>query len=93
MWNMDEKGFAMGLSRSRKVIVTVDSPKPFLTEPGNRTWVSILECISAHGQALAPFLIWKGKRHQKEWYRMYSPEGWMYAVSEKGWTDNDLEFE
>ena len=93
MWNMNEKRFVMGLSRSQKMIVTVNSPKFFLMKPGNQTWVSILECISAHGQALASFLIWKEKWHQKEWYRMYSPEKWMYAVSEKSWTDNDLEFE
>ena len=93
MWNMNEKRFVMRLSRSWKMIVTVNSSKLFLMKPENQIWVSILKCISAHGQALALFLIWKKKWHQKEWYRMYSPERWMYAVSEKNWTDNDLKFE
>ncbi len=37
MWNMDEKGFGMGLSKSQKTIVATDSPNVFLMKPENRT--------------------------------------------------------
>lgn len=65
MWNMDEKGFAMGLSKAQKVIVAADSPILFQMESGNHAWVSVLECISPRGVALAPYLVWKGKYHWK----------------------------
>ena len=65
MWNMDEKGFGMGLSKSQKAIVATDSPNVFLMEPGNRTWVSVLECISPTGVTLTPYVVFSGQHHQE----------------------------
>ena len=43
---MDKKGIAMGLGDKVKVLVPQLEAQAFITEPGNRDWVSIIECIS-----------------------------------------------
>jgi len=90
MWNMDEKGFAMGLSKSQKAMVATDSPAPFLAELGNRTWVSVLECINPMGVSLTPSVVFKGQHRQEDFYDDYTPEGWHFAISPQGWTDDAL---
>jgi hypothetical protein len=42
---MDEKGIAMGLGDKVKVLIPQSEAQAFITEPGNRDWVSIIECI------------------------------------------------
>jgi hypothetical protein len=43
---------------------------------------------------LPPFLIWKGKQHQSNWYTASDSSdtqfGWTYAYSDNDWTDNEL---
>jgi len=43
---MDEKGIAMGVGDKVKVLVPRSEAQAFIAEPGNRDWVSIIECIS-----------------------------------------------
>ena len=59
-----------------------------MTQCGNREWVSLIECISMDGRVLKPWIIFKGKVQQKAWYEVLK-EGHI-AVSENGWTDNEL---
>ena len=42
---MDEKGIAMGVGDKVKVLVPRSEAQAFIAEPGNRDWVSIIECI------------------------------------------------
>ena len=45
-YNMDEKGFMKGISDNVKVIISRNDKEAFMIQPGNRDWVSIVECIS-----------------------------------------------
>ena len=43
---MDKKGIAMGLGDNVNVLIPQLKAQAFITEPGNRDWVSIIKSIS-----------------------------------------------
>ncbi len=71
---MDEKGAALGGAGKARVICPKSNFQVYKTQDGNREWVSLIECISADGRILAPFIIFKGKRHMKAWYDVLEDE-------------------
>ena len=91
IYNMDEKGCMMGVIGKLRVVVSRHEQKPYMTQCGNREWVSLIECVSLHGRLLPSWVIFKGKVHQKAWYTNFT-DGHI-ALSENGWTDNELGLE
>ncbi len=89
-YNMDEKGLALGGADKARVICPKTSFQVYKSQDGNREWVSLIECISADGRLLAPFIIFKGKRHMKAWYDVLEDENAHIGLSENGWTSNTL---
>ena len=63
-------------------------------QDGSREFISLLATICANGTALAPALIYQGDTHdlQDTWLEDYdhSSEEAYFAVSKKGWTNEDL---
>ncbi|KAM4055699.1 hypothetical protein HRG_015115 [Hirsutella rhossiliensis] len=59
-------------------------------DPGNREWVTVIESINCQGWALPAKVIFQGKLHQASWYESGVPDDWHIAVSENGWTSDDL---
>jgi DDE superfamily endonuclease len=55
-------------------------------------WITVIECVSAEGVALPPFVIFKGKHLQSNWFQPNTPHDWMITTSPKGWTNNGLGF-
>jgi hypothetical protein len=50
IYNFDETGFAMGLIATTKVVSRAEMPgKPWIIQPGNREWVTTIECINTRG--------------------------------------------
>ena len=91
IYNFDETGFQMGVIVTAKVITGAErSKKPVSIQPGNREWVTVIDCISAHGWSLPPVIIFEGKLHQSTWYSDTRPLDWAVGVSDNGWTDNKL---
>ena len=89
VYNMDEKGFAMGVQGSKHVMINkTEKKKPETSQPGNREWVSLIECISMDGRPLSPWIIFKAKQHQKAWNEAL--EAGEIAISDRGWTDNEI---
>src|SRR5436305_514701 len=86
MWNMDESGFGIGEEQAIKVLVHLDSTQKYKVIGGKQEWVTVIECISAAGEALAPLLIFKGKDVNTRWINESSPPGWHFATSKNGWT-------
>lgn len=91
-FNMDEKGFLLGLAKSSKIIIHSSKKYRFVTQDGNRETVTVLEAVSAAGFVCPPMVIFKGAYHQKGWYEDSDkvPGNWRFAVSPKGWTNNSL---
>ncbi|KAM4062452.1 helix-turn-helix, psq domain-containing protein [Hirsutella rhossiliensis] len=76
VYNFDETGFQMGVASTAR--------------PGNREWVTVIESINCQGWALPAKVIFQGKLHQASWYESGVPDDWHIAVSENGWTSDDL---
>jgi hypothetical protein len=67
IYNFDETRFALEIITTAKVIYSHDrSGKPNLIQPGNRKWVTIVECISTQGFALPPLIIFKSSTKQAD---------------------------
>ena len=87
IYNFDETGFAMGLVATAKVVTRAEMlSRPFLIQPGNREWVTSIECINSTGWVLPLCIIFKGKVYIKGWYQDTAlPADWRIEVSENGW--------
>lgn len=93
IYNFDETGFMMGIASGMSKVVTSSDRvgRANTIQPGNRDWVTTIECINASGWALSPLIILPGKLHQASWYRDI-PDDWTLAVSDNGWTTDELGF-
>jgi hypothetical protein len=49
----------------------------------------MIECICSDGTVLDPWIIFKGKRQQPEWYGEHFLKGHI-CTSQRGWTDDEL---
>ena len=92
-YNFDETGFAMGVAATSKVVTSSNRvSRAVMIQPGNREWVTVIECVNASGWSLPPFVILSSKAHQSSWYRDL-PLDWTVGVSDNGWTIDELGFE
>ena len=58
IYNFDEIEYAMGLIATAKVVTRAEmTGRPFLVQPGNREWVTSIECINSNGWALPPCIV------------------------------------
>jgi hypothetical protein len=91
IYNFDETGFQMGVITTAKVVTGSErSLRPVTIQPGNREWVTAIECTSASGWAVPPMIIFDGKVHISSWYTDELPYDWTIAVSDNGWTNDSL---
>ena len=91
---MDEKGFQAGVCAKVRVMVSKyeTKKKAYMTQPGDRDWVSLIETVSMDGRALPPWIILKGKLYQKSWFQQLEKNesrGYI-ATTENGWTNNEI---
>ena len=97
IYNMDEKGFMMGVIAKLRVMLNkyeiIDGKKKkrkaYMTQCGSREWVSLIECVSLDGRVLDPLVIFKGKQIQKAWKDALHTDIEI-TMSENGWTDNSI---
>jgi hypothetical protein len=89
IWNMDEKGFSIGQIQNGTIITAADDTNAFEAMPGNRDWVSIIECISMEGGHIDPMVIFKGIQPTDSFQEHPNPT-WQYAFSPNGWTNKAL---
>lgn len=55
-------------------------------------WVSVIECCTATGQALAPPIVYIGTELRTSWFKDPSQMelGWKYDFSESGWSNSEI---
>jgi hypothetical protein len=63
-YNMDEKGFAMGIMQKSHVFVPANEKEAFMRQDRSREWVSVIKTISRVGESLSSYLIFKGVYQQ-----------------------------
>ena len=52
--------------------------------------LTVLESVSALGDVLPPFVVYKGKGHYMGWHLETDDPKARFAYSKNGWTDNQL---
>jgi len=96
MYNMDEKGFMIGvLQRSRRVFTRSSQQSKELAkagQDGSRQWITIVAAICADDTSLPPAIIYPGEL-QSDWLEEFDPmqHKCVFAGSLKGWTNNELD--
>ena len=97
-YNMDEKGFLIGIiGRSKRIFSRRMWEKKEITaslQDGNRAWIMLLACICADGSALPPSLIYEAanKGIQSAWVEdiKAGKHDVFITSSPSGWTNNDI---
>jgi transposase-like protein len=95
IYNMDEKRVLFGIQNKIRCIIDLTVKNRIRKSAQNRESATIIECISAAGNALSHMMIIVAKTYRNEWY----PEGepgpgqWHFAKSLNGYTDNELGLE
>ena len=90
-YNFDETGFMMGKISAQLVVTGSERRgRPKAIQPGSREWVTVIQGINAAGWAIPPFIIFAGKYHLSAWYQEDILRDWAIAVSDNGWTTNEL---
>jgi hypothetical protein len=90
VYNMDETSVALGLCTNSRVLASSLEKNAYVKSPGDREWVSIIECVSATGKRLRCAIIFKGNHLQTTWFPAYSVPDWLYTTSANGWTSNKI---
>ena len=88
IFNMDESGFPLD-PKPLKTVHPYGTRNPYCVSSGSKAQISIAACVSATGQALPPFIIFKRKSLPPEMSIGEIP-GTVYALSEKGWMNSFL---
>jgi len=91
IFNIDEKGFIMGVAAKAKVLCRRGRHNPRVTHDGKRELVTVIETVGADGSVLSPFVINKGAGHYMGWYNNLTEKEKSYRFSyyaPKGWTDD-----
>jgi hypothetical protein len=97
-YNMDEKGFLMGvLSKQKRIFskqVYERGQVRQVLQDGSREWITTIACICADGSSLSPSLIYKAVsgKIQSSWLQDYDPEEHSCYIgsSPTGWTTEDF---
>jgi len=90
IFNMDEKGFLMGIASRAKVLCRRGRKNPRVTHEGTREMVTVVETICAAGFALPPMVMNKGRAQYKGWYTNLTSTmaDYRFSFSPNGWTDD-----
>src|SRR5437773_8833756 len=95
IYNVDETGIMEGQGINGLVVGSSkhNSKATYVKGNQDRTWTSIVKCISATGKALKPLIIFKAASIQVQWFAKEFKEPWHYTYSANGWTSNDIALE
>ena len=94
-YNMDETGILEGLGCNGLVLGSSEKTATLKKRLGSRCWTTIVECVSATGQALMPLVIFKGQDLQQQWFpdQLDFLDHWYFESSPKGWTSDSIALE
>ena len=90
IYNMDESGMPLE-PRPPKVVARKGQKKVRYQTSGQKQQITVIDCGSATGQCLPPFVIFAAKKLNHMWCKN-EVNGTNYAYSDKGWIDHELFF-
>lgn len=92
IWNFDETGFRIGVGRKQRVVVSAKHKrrKDYIPSTSGKGYATSIECISAAGGVIPPFVILQGKHILAKWYELELDPDTAITVSESGYTNDEL---
>ena len=96
VYNMDEKGVALGVAGKQRVIIPKTEKNPHTSGgSGSRECATATETCSLTGRMLPSWTIFKDVRNLNKWHDTMeriglADGGYHISTSENGWTDNEL---
>jgi hypothetical protein len=98
IYNVDEKGFLIGLSRSTKRIISrealISKRTARASQDGSREFITLIASICADGSSITPALIYQGASHdlQDTWLDDFDTvrDQAFFASSENGWSSDRI---
>ena len=81
-------GCSIGSCNGVNVVINSELKKAYTAQPGRQDWVTVIECISASGMSISPYVIFKGEHLVSSWIPMTPPTGWQFTTNISGWTNN-----
>jgi hypothetical protein len=99
VYNMDEKGFMIGMTQKTPRIFTKKwkdrGRLQGLAQDSSRAWITLIACVCADGTSLPTALIYPGASGdiQDSWLEDFQPEdGTYFSSTRTGWTSDSLAF-
>jgi hypothetical protein len=74
--------------QTSKLVIDVTVCDAYEAQPGRQEWVTVIECISATGEKIPPYIIFKGQNLMSNWLPKLMPKGWMFTANASVWTNN-----
>jgi len=68
-------GTSIGTCQGVHVVVDKELNSVYTAQPGRHKWVTVIECISATGQKIPPYVIFKGEHLMTHWTSTSLPSG------------------
>ena len=81
-------GSSIGTFNGINVVVDIELNKQYIAQPGRQEWVTVIECRSAAGTSIPPYVIFKGQNLVSSWVPLPPPPGWTFTTNATGWTNN-----
>jgi hypothetical protein len=96
-YNMDEKGFAIGITKRTKRVfskaVWEAKLRTAAIQDGSREWITLIACVCGDGSSLPPALVYDGNSGvQSSWVDdiVASKHDVFIGNSPSGWSNNDI---
>ncbi|KAL7635492.1 UNVERIFIED_CONTAM: hypothetical protein RMT77_014561 [Armadillidium vulgare] len=89
IYNMDEKGCCLTIHHQQTVLAKKRAKRVHLQSSEHAESVTIAGCVNAHGIAIPPMIIFKGRQLKQELYDNLPP-GTLVQKSRKGYMTNEL---
>jgi hypothetical protein len=96
-YNMDETGLMEGKGANGIVIGRSEVRQELVKDIGNRSWISIVECIGTDGTNLSPLVIYTGAKVQAQWFHdAFSPSDykeiskWKFDSTKTGYSNCEI---
>jgi len=81
-------GCSIGTAQTSNVVIDTSVSKAYEAQPGRQEWITVIECISAAGEKIPPYVIFKGENLMSSWFPKILPKGWKFSANATGWTNN-----
>jgi hypothetical protein len=88
--NMDEKGARIGCPTGEEVVVPISIKEMYTGVPENRKSLTVIESVSADGQAIPPVVIVPGWKYMESWFHENMTGHEVLTLSLSGYTNEGI---